>query len=111
MARPAITLTGDQCREVETLAALLNQEQIADYFGIARNTFRAICDRDPEVLERYKKGKAKAIAPRPHRRVGAPAAGPAHGALRDPRPPSKSGERTGRFCRRSTDRSRPDSTR
>ena len=30
MARPAITLTGDQCREVETLAALLNQEQIAD---------------------------------------------------------------------------------
>ena len=62
MARPAITLTGDQCREVETLAALLNQEQIADYFGIARNTFRAICDRDPEVLERYKRGKAKAIA-------------------------------------------------
>lgn len=62
MARPAITLTPDQAREVETLAALLNQEQIADYFGIARNTFRAICDRDPEVLARYKRGKAKAIA-------------------------------------------------
>lgn len=62
MARPAITLNDDQRREVETLAALLNQEQIADYFGIARNTFRAICDRDEEVLARYKKGKAKAIA-------------------------------------------------
>lgn len=62
MARPPITLSPDQVREVETLAALLSQEQIADYFGIARNTFRAICERDPEVLARYKRGKAKAIA-------------------------------------------------
>jgi DNA-binding CsgD family transcriptional regulator len=62
MARPRITLTDDEVREVETLAALLNQDQIADYFGIARNTFRAICERDEEVLARYKKGKAKAIA-------------------------------------------------
>lgn len=62
MARPPITLTEDQVREVETLAALLNQDQIADYFGIARNTFRAICERDEEVLARYKRGKAKAIA-------------------------------------------------
>ncbi len=62
MARPQILLTEKQCREVETLAALLNQDQIADYFGIARNTFRAICERDEEVLERYKRGKAKAIA-------------------------------------------------
>lgn len=62
MARPQIMLTTDQAREVETLAALLNQDQIADYFGIACNTFRAICDRDEEVFAHYKKGKAKAIA-------------------------------------------------
>jgi len=62
MGRPPVTLSPDQVREVETLAALLSQEQIADYFGIARNTFRAICERDPEVLARYKRGKAKAIA-------------------------------------------------
>lgn len=62
MGRPPITLTEQQCSEVETLAALLNQDQIADYLGIVRNTFRAICDRDPEVAERYKRGKAKAIA-------------------------------------------------
>ncbi len=62
MGRPPITLSEAQVVEVETLAALLNQDQIADYFGIARNTFRAICDRDAEVLERYKRGKAKAIA-------------------------------------------------
>ena len=57
-----IELTDIQRQEVETLAALLNQEQIADYLGIARNTFRAICDCDPEVAERYKRGKAEAIA-------------------------------------------------
>jgi hypothetical protein len=47
--------------EVGALAAVLSQEQIADYFGIARNTFIAICERQPEVLEQYKKGKARAI--------------------------------------------------
>lgn len=62
MARPAITLTELQVQEVETLAALLNQDQIADYFGVSRTTFRAICDRDEEVSVRYKRGKAKAIA-------------------------------------------------
>ncbi|WP_323771977.1 hypothetical protein [Antarctobacter sp.] len=62
MARPAIALTDDQVCEVETLAALLNLDQVADYFGICRNTFRAICNRDEEVAARYKRGKAKAIA-------------------------------------------------
>jgi len=62
MGRPPITLTQAQCLEVETLAALLNQDQIADYFGVARNTFRAICARDEEVVAHYKRGKAKAIA-------------------------------------------------
>jgi len=62
MARPAITLTDLQVQEVETLAALLNQDQIADYFGVSRTTFRVICDRDEEVSVRYKRGKAKAIA-------------------------------------------------
>lgn len=62
MGRPPITLSDAQTLEVETLAALLNQDQIADYFGICRNTFRAICERDPEVGARYKRGKAKAIA-------------------------------------------------
>ena len=62
MGRPPITLTEAQIAEVETLAALLSQDQIADYFGICRNTFRAICARDAEVAARYKRGKAKAIA-------------------------------------------------
>jgi hypothetical protein len=59
--RPAKTLTDKQRAQVEALAAYLTQEQIADYFGIARNTFTAIMEREPEVSERYKRGKAKAI--------------------------------------------------
>ena len=59
--RPAIVLTPEQKAEVETLAAVLSSEQIADYFGIGRTTWFAILDRDPQVSELYKKGKAKAI--------------------------------------------------
>lgn len=62
MPRAPIELSDHQKAEVETLAALLSQDQIADYFGIGRTTFYQICKRDPEVAERYKKGKAKAIA-------------------------------------------------
>ena len=62
MPRAPIVLSPDQVREVETLAALLNQDQIADYFGIGRRTFHAICQRDEEVAARYKRGKARAIA-------------------------------------------------
>ena len=58
---PPHVFTPEQVIEVGALAAVLSQEQIADYFGIARNTFTAICERQPEVLEQYKKGKARAI--------------------------------------------------
>ena len=62
MSRPRVTLTPEQVVEVETLAAVLNQEQISAYFGIDSDTFTAIKQRDPEVLRSYKRGKAKAIA-------------------------------------------------
>ena len=50
-----------QMAQVEALASVLTLEQMSDYFGIARNTFKAVCERQPEVLEHYKKGKARAI--------------------------------------------------
>ena len=62
MPRKPIELTDEQRGEIETLGALLNQDQIADYLGIGRTTFHAIMERDPDVGERYKRGKAKAIA-------------------------------------------------
>ena len=62
MARPQKTLDEKQIAQVEALASVLTLEQIADYFGVARNTFTAICERQPEVFAHYKKGKTKAIA-------------------------------------------------
>lgn len=59
--RPKVVLTDEQRKEVSTLAAILNAEQIADYFGISRTTFFQILDRDEEVSVLYKKGRAKAI--------------------------------------------------
>ena len=48
--------------QVEALASVLSSEQIADYLGVSRTTFYAIMERQPEVSERYKKGRAKALA-------------------------------------------------
>jgi hypothetical protein len=59
--RPRAELTPDQVAEVETLAAVLNQDQICDYLGIPTRTFRAIMQRDEHVSAAYKKGRAKAI--------------------------------------------------
>ena len=61
MARAPMTLTDAQKAEVETLAAVLTAEQVADYFGIGRRTFYTMMQRDEEIAARYKKGKARAI--------------------------------------------------
>tara|TARA_R110000868_G_scaffold338663_1_gene599424 strand:+ start:323 stop:706 length:384 start_codon:yes stop_codon:yes gene_type:complete len=59
--RPATELTEEQIQEVQTLSAVLNQSQTADYLGIPYRTFQAILSRDEKVSASYKKGKAKAI--------------------------------------------------
>ena len=61
MARSPLQLSDAQKAEVETLAAVLTTEQIADFFGIGRTTFWSMMQRDEEIAERYKKGKARAI--------------------------------------------------
>jgi len=58
---PPKTLTDAQRAEVETLAAVLNADQIADYFGFGRTTFFALMEREPDIGERYKRGKSKAV--------------------------------------------------
>jgi IS30 family transposase len=60
--RPAKTLTERQREEVETLAPFLSTDQIADYFGIGRTTFYAMMERDSDISERYKRGRAKVVA-------------------------------------------------
>lgn len=61
MGRKPKTLTDEETVQVEALAAYLSQEQMADYFGLARATFAAMVEREPEIARRYKRGKAKAI--------------------------------------------------
>lgn len=59
--RPPFTFNEEQIVQIEALGAVLSLAQVADYFGIALNTFHAACERQPEVFERYKKGQTKAI--------------------------------------------------
>jgi len=61
MPPKARVLTDKELEQVEALASVLSSEQIADYFGLGRTTFYEIMDRQPDVSERYKRGRAKAI--------------------------------------------------
>lgn len=61
MGRKRKTLSDEQKAQLEVMAAFLTVEQIADYFGIGKTSFYAMIERDPEISERYKKGKAAAI--------------------------------------------------
>jgi transposase len=61
VGRPRKELTDEQIAQVETLAACLTQDQIADYFGISRRTFQDMIQRDDRISAHYKRGKAKAI--------------------------------------------------
>ena len=60
--KPQKVLNDAEIMQVEALASVLSIKQIADYFGMVRNTFYAIMERQPEVFEHYKKGKSKAIS-------------------------------------------------
>lgn len=59
--KPIKVLNDEQVEQLEALAAYLTIPQIADYFMIAPATFKRILDRQPDVMSRYKKGKAKAV--------------------------------------------------
>ena len=61
MPPKARVLSEEELIELEALSCVLSSEQIADYFGIGRTTFYEIMERQPEVSERYKKGRAKAV--------------------------------------------------
>ena len=50
-----------QLDEVQDLSASLSIQQIADYFGISKTTFYEVVKRQPELLERYKQGRARRI--------------------------------------------------
>jgi hypothetical protein len=54
--RPPIVLTEEQLEELKILSVTCTLDEIADYFGICKETFRQIKIRDEEVSSLYKKG-------------------------------------------------------
>jgi len=62
MARPRKTLTDEQTAQVQKLAAVMTQEQIADFMGISDRTLRRRMREDENVLSAYARGRAQAIA-------------------------------------------------
>ena len=60
--RPQRQFTDDELENVERLAAVLSQQQLADYLGIAARTFRYHMERNEGLAAAYKKGRANAIA-------------------------------------------------
>jgi hypothetical protein len=56
-----IVFTEEMLKEVDQLADKLTVEQMASYFGISKTSFYNVSKRQPELIERYKKGKSKRI--------------------------------------------------
>ena len=59
--RKPVVFNKAQIAQVEALAAVLNQTQLSDYFGISHTTFIEICKRQEDVSLAYKRGRAKSI--------------------------------------------------
>ena len=59
--RPPRVFTEQEVKECFELADVLSQKQLADYFGCTANTLRAALQRQPELSEAYRKGKALGI--------------------------------------------------
>ena len=59
--RPPIEITDEQVAQVEKLAGILTQEQLADFLGIAERTLRDKFRADPRVSAAYARGRAKSI--------------------------------------------------
>lgn len=54
--------TDDELDQVERLAGLLNQEQLANYFGMSSNVFTQCLNDDPRLDVAYRTGRAHTIS-------------------------------------------------
>jgi len=62
VGRPSMALNDNQIKEIETLSAVLNHSQIADYFGMHPDTLARQKAKNSEINLAYKRGRAKAVA-------------------------------------------------
>ena len=61
MAGQPRVITEKELDTIETLACALSIEQVCSYLGIGKTSFYRAMKRQPEIEERYKKGKAVVI--------------------------------------------------
>jgi len=61
MARTGRPPTAIDPKQVEKLAAVLSQDQLADYFGLKARGLRDRLSKNAELLAAYKKGRAVAL--------------------------------------------------
>jgi uncharacterized protein (DUF2384 family) len=61
MGRSKRNITAEEIEQVEKLAPLLTQAQIADYLGISDNTLRKRLQEDEAFFAAYARGRARAI--------------------------------------------------
>ena len=59
--RPRIEFSDEDIENIERLAAVLNQAQIADFLGCSERTLRNRMEEDPKIYAAYKRGRAAAI--------------------------------------------------
>lgn len=59
--RPYVTLTPQQIKEVERMAAYLNKAQIAACLGISENTFIRLTKENELIDTAYKRGRASHV--------------------------------------------------
>ncbi len=52
----------EEVKQVEKLSSVLNQEQMAHFFGMSPSTFDKIISRDQRIRDAFDKGRAKALA-------------------------------------------------
>lgn len=55
------SLTEEQLAQVEELAGYLSCEQVGDYLGFSKSSFKELKKNDPRLLRAYKQGRAKSI--------------------------------------------------
>lgn len=57
-----VVFSNQDLETVQRLSSSMSVQQVADYFGISKTTYYEAAKRQPELLERYKKGKSRRIA-------------------------------------------------
>lgn len=56
-----VIITDAQLEDIQELASSLSIQEIADYLSISKTTFYEVSKRQPELLERYKQGRARRL--------------------------------------------------